>query len=121
MIVSTIGGALYATLLAMDIINNHDVLLDYNSSYLHLGSLVFWKKQNFFSTKMPNNIPIEILKHRFAKGEITQEEYDERRAVLEEVAWNSPLNILQKKFVAEKITAEEYEDRKLTLKWDEIL
>ena len=28
--------------------------------------------------------PVNILKHRFAKGEISEEEYEERKAVLEE-------------------------------------
>lgn len=44
----------------------------------------FEKKQNIISNQLPKNTPIEILKRRFAKGEITEEEYEERRAVLEE-------------------------------------
>ena len=44
----------------------------------------FEKKQNIISNQLPKNTPLEILKRRFAKGEITEEEYEERRAVLEE-------------------------------------
>jgi len=42
------------------------------------------KKNNIFSNRLPKNTPVDILKRRFAKGEITEEEYDEKRAVLEE-------------------------------------
>ena len=44
----------------------------------------FEKKYNSISNQLPKNTQLDILKRRFAKGEITEEEYDERRAVLEE-------------------------------------
>ncbi len=44
----------------------------------------FEKNHNSIFNQLSKNTPIEILKRRFAKGEITEEEYDERRAVLEE-------------------------------------
>ena len=44
----------------------------------------FEKKNNVLSKKLPANTPIDILKRRFAKGEITEHEYDEKRAILEE-------------------------------------
>ena len=50
-----------------------------------IWAIWYWeKKQNLFSNPTPKNTPVEILKRRFAKGEITEEEYEERRAVLEE-------------------------------------
>lgn len=47
----------------------------------------FWywgERQTVFPDTGPENSPTEILKSRFAKGEITEEEYEERRAVLDE-------------------------------------
>ncbi|MDF1696962.1 MAG: SHOCT domain-containing protein [Saprospiraceae bacterium] len=44
----------------------------------------FEKSHNSISKQLSKNTSIEILKRRFAKGEITEEEYDEKRAVLEE-------------------------------------
>ena len=50
-----------------------------------IWAIWYWeKKQNLLSNSTPKNTPVEILKRRFAKGEITEEEYEERRAVLEE-------------------------------------
>ena len=42
------------------------------------------KVSNIFSGRLPKNNPIDILKRRFANGEITEEEYNEKRAILEE-------------------------------------
>ena len=44
----------------------------------------FGKKNGDFSFGKKKDSPIYILKHRFAKGEITEEEYEERRAALKE-------------------------------------
>ena len=44
----------------------------------------FEKNRNGISSQIPRNTPLEILKRRFAKGEITEDEYDNKRAVLEE-------------------------------------
>ena len=59
-------------------------------SWIFILAICIWavcyygNKKDFFSNKMPNNTPLELLKRRFAKGEITEEENDEKRAVLEE-------------------------------------
>jgi|UPI0008470B43 putative membrane protein len=37
-----------------------------------------WKKK-----KKNNTSPLEILQQRFARGEITKEEYEEKKAILE--------------------------------------
>lgn len=45
----------------------------------------FLEKDNGGLSKLyKKDTPIDILKRRFAKGEITEEEYEERKAVLEE-------------------------------------
>jgi len=44
----------------------------------------FGKESGSFSFGKKIDTPIDILKHRFAKGEITEEEYEERRAMLDE-------------------------------------
>lgn len=44
----------------------------------------YFDKQRIVNANEPKNTPLEILKSRFASGELTEEEYEERRAVLEE-------------------------------------
>lgn len=51
---------------------------------IFIGVLWYIEKNNIFSNRLPKNTPNDILKRRFAKGEITEEEYDEKRTVLEE-------------------------------------
>ncbi|MCB0588047.1 MAG: SHOCT domain-containing protein [Phaeodactylibacter sp.] len=42
------------------------------------------RKNNPLYPGKQEETPLEILKNRFAKGEITREEYEERKEVLEE-------------------------------------
>ena len=42
----------------------------------------FGKKNGGSSFRKKEDRPIDILKHQFANGEITKEEYEEKRAVL---------------------------------------
>ncbi|MDF1864637.1 MAG: SHOCT domain-containing protein [Saprospiraceae bacterium] len=44
----------------------------------------FGKEGKKFPFENQKNEPVDILKRRFAKGEIEEEEYEERKAVLEE-------------------------------------
>ncbi len=48
------------------------------------GIWYFGKSEGGFPKSKTIDSPIDTLKSRFAKGEITEEEYEERRAVLEE-------------------------------------
>ncbi len=59
-------------------------------SWIFILAIVVWaiwyygKGKEDFLGKRLKDAPIDLLKRRFAKGEITEEEYEERRAVLEE-------------------------------------
>ena len=44
----------------------------------------FGKRSDGFSFEKKNETPIDILKRRFANGEITEEEYNKRKLALEE-------------------------------------
>ena len=44
----------------------------------------FTKNSNAFPKKNAKDASLEILKRRFAKGQITVEEYEEKRAMLED-------------------------------------
>lgn len=41
-------------------------------------------RTNVFRQGPPAETPLDILKQRFARGEITKEEYEERRRILEQ-------------------------------------
>lgn len=52
-----------------------------------LVAVVVWllaSRTNVFRQGPPNDTPLDILKQRFARGEITKEEYEERRRILEQ-------------------------------------
>jgi uncharacterized membrane protein len=54
--------------------------------------------------------PLDILRERFARGEIHAEEYREKKAVLEKAAHpDQAILILMKRYANGEISAEEYE------------
>jgi len=54
--------------------------------WLVVIALLVWFLVSFISTKnknTPNESPLEILKKRFARGEITKQEFEEKKKALE--------------------------------------
>ena len=67
--------------------------MNMNMTLFHgFGTLIFWAIIVFLifsifsnkDTKSENDTPIDILKKKFARGDISEEEYKSRKKILEE-------------------------------------
>jgi len=71
-------------------------------SWIILLAIVIWvvwkfgQKKSSFLLNKKKDTPLDILKRRFANGEITEKEYDEKKLFLDEVGTNNKSNVKYK-------------------------
>lgn len=52
-------------------------------AFVLIGLLLFWRGSQAQNKRVSEETPLDILKRRYASGEITTEEYEERKTRLE--------------------------------------